>query len=102
MSFNIFNWIIGNPVNTRANRQYDSALKALKAARARHDLAAERKALAQMRAASKAAQKTAQHAISASDKIAQATTSSKSNLKTAGLLAGALVVALVGYKVLKS
>ena len=101
MTFNIFDWIIGNPYNKQANEKYNKALKALKSARKRHDRKAEIKALAVMKSSSKDMQQTANKVISKVETIDKKIAMTTTLPKKAAIAAASLVAVVVLFRVMK-
>ena len=101
MKFNIFDWILGNPHNKQADKKYNTAFQALKAARIKKDRVAEKAALSDMKAASKAMQKTANKTISKIEKIDKGVSMGFSSMKKSVMIGGGLLVMVVLIKVIK-
>jgi len=101
MSFNIFDWIIGNPYNKQADKKYNSALKALKAARLKGDRVAEKAALSNMKQASHAMQNTANQIIAKVEKIDRGVSVGYSAIKKGSMIGAGLLALVVLVKVIK-
>ena len=101
MKFNIFDWILGNPYNKQANKKYNTAFRALKAARLKKDRVAEKSALTKMKAASKAMRNTANKTIAKVEKIDRGVSLGFSTMKKAAVVGAGLLAAVVLVKVIK-